>query len=122
MANRMIEAVKAIAGGATGFGKPTQYRFSQRSTPGGGANPVAFDTLQLPMYTAVGSGIVPHFSFQVTTQRPRPVYTAHGVPVDTLGNPGNLTGQFISQPLLAPPGSQAVPLVLNNVIKEGALS
>lgn len=121
---RKVAAVVDIVAGATGFGKPTHYRFAKRRMEyGEGANPYAFETLQLPMYTPIGWGIPNKRQLASIASSPV-IEIAHGVPVDSLGNPGNLTGQFISQPLLMSPQANGVPFAggNSNDITPGALS
>jgi len=122
---RKVVEVKDAVAGRNGFGKPTQYAFGKRRTPEGGANPYAFETLQLPMYTPIGWGVANKADFRSTMSAPV-VHIAQGVPPDSLGNPGILSGQFVSQPLLSAttrnPGQLDVLANYNpqrNIIREG---
>lgn len=91
--------LKSMAAGVNGFGKPTQYHFTDRRSglPSGGANAFSYDTLQLPTYSPVGWGVIAYRGYQYTGQQ---VSIARGVPPDSLGNPGTLTGQMVNGPLI----------------------
>jgi len=124
---KVVEVVDATAG-RNGYGKPTNYHFSKRGTPTGGANVYAFDTLQLPMYTAIGWGVANRADFRTINSAPR-VEVVQGVTEVSLGSPGTLSGQFISQPLLSrtsynPGQLNAVDTMSpsRNTIPQGALS
>jgi hypothetical protein len=88
------------AAGASGFGAPYHQAWEYRPLPGAGANQWAWETLCLPMYTPIGAG----------TRNARQQMTRGGVMVavqgvvltDIVGAPvgGDLTGQFVTQPLL----------------------
>lgn len=121
---RKVVEVKDAVAGKSGFGVPTHYAFSKRRfNYGEGANVYAFDTLALPMYTPIGWGVANKQTFMVTRSAPV-VEIAHGVPLDSLGNPGILSGQFVSQPLLDP--NNAGMMLPNdprrNILNEGSQS
>lgn len=88
------------AAGQSGFGAPYHQAWEFRPLPGAGANQWAWETLALPMYTPIGAG----------TRNKRQFFTNMGTMVavqgvvltDLAGAPvgGDLTGQFVTQPLL----------------------
>lgn len=92
-------AAKTVIQGKDGFGVPTQYHWTARNSnlPSGGAAAYSFDTLQLPSYSPVGWGIIHYRGYQYGTKQ---VGVAHGVPPNSLGNPGNLTGQMVNGSLI----------------------
>jgi hypothetical protein len=124
-ARKIIETIPVPA---NGFGAPTQYHFSNRGRDYGiGANDMSFDTLQLPTYSVIGWGVSNKRTWLSVPSAPV-VAVAQGVPRDSLGSPGNLTGQFVSQPLLSgsTPDSQTMAIPRDTsasfLIPTGALS
>lgn len=92
-------AAKITIQGRDGFGVPTQYHWSDRHTnlPSGGAAAYSFDTLQLPTYSPVGWGVIYYRGYNYQQKQ---VSILHGVPPNSLGNPGNLTGQMVNGSLI----------------------
>lgn len=83
------------------FGGPAAIGFVFRGPidVGQGANPWAFSTLQLPMYTPIGGGVPNKRNF-ATIASSGVMWAKQGMTLTTLGNPGNITGSFVSQPLV----------------------
>jgi hypothetical protein len=84
--------------GSTGFGRSYHQAFGFRRLPDAGALQWAWLTLTLPMYTPIGGG-VPNQRCFVAMEGPL-AYVRQGVTIQMLGDPGILTGQFVTQPLL----------------------
>lgn len=81
-----------------GWGAPYHIAFERRELPDAGANQYAYTTLALPMETPIGPGVMPRASIQGTA--PSMYQRAQGVTLTTVGNPGQLTGAIVAQPLL----------------------
>ena len=125
--NRAADKVKSSFEG-DGFGKPTRYHWTDRSRnlPSGGAQAFSFDTLQLPTYTPVGWGIIAYKDYRYFSPQ---VGVSLAVIPNSLGNPGNLTGQMVNAPLISrtsrnPDGGIPAPssVAFDNRIVPGALS
>jgi hypothetical protein len=86
----------ATAAGANGFGKPFHIQFSYHELPDAGAQQYSYDTLCLPKYSPIGNGPGNRRSFQYTTPSLQPL---RGTTLQAIGQPGVLTGQFVSGPL-----------------------
>ena len=102
-AGRDSAQIKAGVGKRTDvrFGGPLAIGYDWRGpiTLGQGSQPWAYSTLALPMYTPIGTGIPPKANFDRVGSS-GVMWSKQGVSINTLGSPGNLTGQFVSQPLL----------------------
>jgi hypothetical protein len=84
------------AAGANGFGKPFHIRFSYHELPDAGAQQYSYDTLCLPKYSPIGNGPGNRDGFKYTTPALQPL---RATTLQAIGQPGVLTGQFISGPL-----------------------
>ena len=88
------------AAGDHGFGATYHMAWEFRPLPGAGAAQWAWETLALPMYTPIGTGVRLQRQFMT---RGGVMVALQGVTLtDLAGAPigGDLTGQFVTQPLL----------------------
>lgn len=87
---------RARAKGASGFGAPLHYSWGYRELPGAGAGQYAFETLALPRYPVVGTGVAVQGAWDYTQGV---VYALQGVNLEAIGAPGVKTGGFYAAPL-----------------------
>lgn len=103
---------QGVTPGGVGYGKPHGIGYTYRGNNlGQGANVWAWETLALPMYTAIGTGIPNLRNFDAAASS-GVMYQKQGISIQTLGSPGNLTGSFNSSALLnidAPASSLPMP-------------
>ncbi len=91
------------AAGDAGFGAPYKQAWEYRPLPGAGANQWAWETLALPLYTPIGSGVRQRRQFMTGERAGGVMVAVQGVTLAPLGGTpigGDLTGQFVTQPLL----------------------
>lgn len=89
------------AAGDAGFGATYHQAWEYRPLPGAGANQWAWETLALPMYTPIGTGVRQQRQFRVNAGGV--MVAVQGMTIAPLGGSpigGDLTGQFVTQPLL----------------------
>ena len=84
--------------GASGFGKRYAQVWEYRPLPGAGAQQYAWETLVLPLYSAIGWGQAVTLPMRATDPT---MSQKKGITLTTIGNPGILHGQFVSQPLMS---------------------
>lgn len=84
--------------GASGFGAPLAIAHEFRPLPGSGARQYAFETLALPLYTPIGSGVANKDSFDSFGS---PIVGwDQTVGIQSLIYNGNYSGQIVATPLL----------------------
>jgi len=89
------------AGNNFGVGAPYHQAWEFRPLPGAGAAQWAWETLALPMYTPIGAGTRNRRQFLGSGSNPTYV-AVQGITLAPLGGTpvgGDLTGQFVTQPL-----------------------
>lgn len=111
--------------GSNGFGEALHLVHEKRAlTLGEGANVYAFETLLLPTYSAIGWGVQPRR--QLRPNGGAVLAATQGITLQTLGDPGNITGMFVSQPLVNisdnSPTLNATPNPQANVLPQGGMS
>ena len=89
----------AQTAGAKGFGAPLHIAFERRELPGAGALQYAFETLALPMYTPIGWGVANKSEIRTSDSSPT-VYQQQTIGIESLAYNGNLSGQFVQEPLV----------------------
>jgi|SRR5579862_308950 len=86
-----------------GIGVPYKQVWEHRRLPGAGANQWAWETLALPMYTPIGAGTRNVRQMRVVGSTGPVMVAVQGITLVSLGGApvqGDLTGEFITQPLL----------------------
>lgn len=92
----------AGAAGDAGFGAPMVQQWAYRPLPGAGALQWAYEALALPRYTPIGAGVHNKRQFRATGSN-MVMVAVQGVTLNPIqGSPvlGDMTGQFVTQPLL----------------------
>lgn len=86
-------------GGSDGFGAQYGVHYTRHAQPDPGIAAYSYDTLALPLYTAIGGGIQNQRQFASAPSN-IVVVQHQAIGITTIGNPGNLAGTFTSGPLL----------------------
>jgi hypothetical protein len=90
-----------------------QLHYTRHTQPDPGIAAFSYDTILLPLYTAIGWGVQNRRQFKSAPSNPV-VYQNQAIGITTIGNPGNLAGTFVSSPLLdttSNPGQMTVPAI-----------
>jgi hypothetical protein len=109
-------------GGSQGFGVAYAVHYTRHRQPDPGIAAYSYDTLALPLYTAIGWGVQNKRQFAFAPSN-AVLYQQQAVGITTVGNPGNLAGTFVStglidvdsspsdiqMPTIASPGSFVIP-------------
>lgn len=106
--------IGAAGDGNFGYGAPYHQAWEFRPLPGAGAKQWAWETLALPLYTPIGAGTRNQRQFKATASSPVMVAVQGITIVPISGAPiqGDLTGQFITQPLLDIQQAEASGMIL----------
>jgi hypothetical protein len=94
--------IGAAGDGNFGYGAPYHQAWEYRQLPGAGALQWAWETLALPLYTPIGAGTRNQRQFKATASNPVMV-AVQGITIQPLGGSpiqGDLTGEFVTQPLM----------------------
>lgn len=86
-------------GGSAGFGAAYGIHYSRHAQPDPGIAAFSYDTLALPLYTPSGASVQNRRQFNSAPSN-GVVYQRQAIQLTTVGNPGNLAGQFVSGPLV----------------------
>lgn len=89
-----------------GYGVPLHLAFEYRSLPDAGANQYAFETLLLPRYTPIGTGVPNQNTFGAYAGQTQ--WAIQGVYLTRIGNPGIISGDFVSPGPLIDTSSSAL--------------
>ncbi len=117
------DTVEVGAAHSAGYGAPYHQVHERMTLPTAGADQYRWETLALPLYTPGGMGWGQAWSTPRRATDPA-LLAVKGVTLTTIGNPGILHGQLMTQPvldtnealrmgILAPEGS--TPTVFNQI-------
>lgn len=87
------------ASGGSGFTLPFGIAYTRHRQPDPGIAANSYDTLALPLYTPIGWGVQNKRQWQSAPSN-TVVYQEQAIALTTIGNPGNLSGTFVSGPLI----------------------
>lgn len=94
--------------GSSGFGAHYQRVWERKELPQAGAQQWAWETLALPLYSVIGWGQPVRSPLRAVDPSQ---FQKKGITLTTIGNPGILAGQMVSQPLLSESDATAFGLL-----------